>query len=83
MQKYVSLIGLNEGDSSVREVHIHGHHKAILAQPSIAIPLIHQGRRQYRGLTNVLNEENPYYHPEPYGYLFHDDVNFFLNLNNN
>jgi hypothetical protein len=42
---------------------------------SLAIPLIHQSRRVHRGgLSGVPQEENPYFHPEPYGYLFHDDV---------
>ncbi len=60
--------------------HEHGHYKALLAQRSISIPILQQGRRQYRQLTNTLYEENPYFHPEPYGYLFSDDVNNILNL---
>jgi len=74
LHRFVSLIGLNNGDHNVIVNHEHGHYKAILAQRSLAIPLFHQGRRQYRNLTGTLYEENPYFHPEPYGYLFSDDV---------
>ena len=74
----MNLIGLNSGDSNKHDIHIHGHHKALFAQRSLTIPLIHQSRRPFRNaMSGVPQEENPYLHPEPYGYLFHDDVRIF------
>ena len=71
------MIGLNNGENNTKEIHEHGHYKALFAQRSISIPLLHQGRRQYRQLTNTLYEDNPYFHSEPYGYLMSDDVKYF------
>ena len=44
----------------------------------IAFPLLTRNRRNFKTLQNVSNEENPYFHSEPYGYLFADDVKLII-----
>lgn len=65
---------------TVSELTIEGTGKAYNSITPIAIPLLTRNRRNYRRLENVPNEENPYFHPEPYGYLVHDDVSIDFNI---
>ncbi len=48
----------------------------------ITVPLITRSRVYFKDLSDVPYEENPYFHPEPYGYLVSDDVNeiFYINF---
>lgn len=51
-----------------------GEAKAYNAITPIAFPLLTRNRRNFRKLENVPNEDNNYFHSEPYGYLIGDDV---------
>jgi hypothetical protein len=41
------------------------------------MPFVSRQRRRFKTLSNISYEENPYFHPEPYGYLFADDVSSY------
>lgn len=73
--RFVSLTGLPSDNNQIN-VTIEGDCKAQNAITPIAIPILTASRKRYRRLANVPDEENPYYHPEPYGYLVSDDVKF-------
>jgi|LauGreDrversion4_2_1035121.scaffolds.fasta_scaffold262551_1 ABC-type Zn2+ transport system substrate-binding protein/surface adhesin len=74
--KLVSLIGLPSNDK-YKELLIEGDNKAANAITPIPIPFITKNRVFHQDLANVTKEENPYFHPEPYGYLVSDDVFYF------
>jgi hypothetical protein len=50
--------------------------KAMNEITPISIPLITRSRVYFKDLADVSYEENPYFHPEPYGYLISDDVKY-------
>ena len=54
--------------------HIEGEHKAFGAISPIPVLFATRQRRRFKTLSNISYEENPYFHPEPYGYLVSDDV---------
>ncbi len=71
--KLVALTGL-PSTSKLDEGIIEGNAKAKAAITPISIPFITRNRVFHQDLANVSYEENPYFHPEPYGYLINDDV---------
>lgn len=81
ISKFISMTG---AISPFQKEHIvsEGQMKARNAVTPIPIPVITRNKVFYRDLANVPYEENPYFHPEPYGYLVSDDVkikfNYFL-----
>lgn len=74
MHKFVSLVGLPADDKKVN-ITIEGSQKAYNSMTPFAIPFVTKNRKTTNMLKNVRDEENPYLHPEPYGYLISDDVN--------
>jgi hypothetical protein len=78
--KYISLMGIPH-EHKVQFKVFEGELKAQNQITSISIPLITRSRIYFKDLSNVTYEENPYFHPEPYGYLTSDDVIIFFILN--
>lgn len=72
MAKMISLIGVPHVEKVVNHT-IEGQAKARSQITPIAIPFITRNRVWHNDLANVTYEENPYFHPEPYGYLIIDD----------
>lgn len=50
-----------------------GENKAFNEVTPIAFPILTRNRRNFKRLAGVRNEDNPYFHSEPYGYLISDD----------
>ena len=73
LSPFISLTGV---PSNMRQVNtiIEGEAKAKGAITPISIPFITKNRVFHNDLANVSYEDNPYFHPEPYGYLITDDV---------
>ncbi len=72
MNKYVSLVGLPE-ESNHYNSHLEGGIRAFKQLSPFPLPFIHKNRVWYKELANIPEEENPYTHPEPLGYITHDD----------
>lgn len=72
MAKMISLVGVPHVEKVVNQT-IEGQAKARSQITPIAIPFITRNRIWHNDLANVTYEENPYFHPEPYGYLIIDD----------
>lgn len=70
---FVSLTGIKSVQEKVTGA-IGGGMRARNATTPIGIPLITSSKIYHRDLADVFNEDNPYFHPEPYGYLVSDDV---------
>jgi hypothetical protein len=73
LAKMISLIGVPRPEKTVLNVY-EGEAKAKSQITPLSIPLITRNRVFHNDLANVSYEENPYFHPEPYGYLIVDDV---------
>jgi hypothetical protein len=54
--------------------HHEGEMKAHNAVTPIGVLFISRYRKRFKSLGNVSYEDNPYFHPEPYGYVICDDV---------
>jgi hypothetical protein len=72
MAKMISLVGVPHLEKVVSHS-IEGQAKAKSQITPIAIPFITRNRVWHNDLANVTYDENPYFHPEPYGYLMVDD----------
>lgn len=70
------MSGIPSDNTKIR-LHYEGEWKAHNAITPIAIPFFTQSRKKFKRLANVPDEDNPYFHSEPYGYLFSDDVSSF------
>ncbi len=71
--RYISLTGTYTQNDNISGT-IEGTTKARGAITPIYIPLVTRSRVYFKDFANVSYEENPYFHPEPYGYYITDDV---------
>jgi len=76
--RFISILGLQMSHHE-EILQIKGNNKAANAVTPIPVPLLTSKKREFKNLAGTPDEENNYFHSEPYGYAFGNNV---LSINN-